>query len=77
MVPLAHVPEANTEENGNVRPPDYLEGYDRLDLFRLGLVHGTVVVVQWFERARFEDHGANGVLLGLLSSDLARAQGWR
>lgn len=39
---------------------------------------GVSVTVQWFERARFEDHGANGgVLLGLLASDLARARGWR
>jgi hypothetical protein len=27
---------------------------------------GDTVVTQWFERARFEDHGAQGVLLGLL-----------
>ncbi len=38
---------------------------------------GVTVVVQWFERARFEDHGSNGVLLGLLSSDLAHTRGWR
>jgi type VII secretion-associated serine protease mycosin len=38
---------------------------------------GVSVTVQWFERARFEDHGADGVLLGLLSSDLARSRGWR
>jgi hypothetical protein len=30
--------------------------------------------VQWFERARFEDHGAQGVLLGLLGSELYGAQ---
>ncbi len=38
---------------------------------------GVWVTVQWFERARFEDHGPNGVLLGLLSSELARSRGWR
>jgi type VII secretion-associated serine protease mycosin len=38
---------------------------------------GVTITVQWFERARFEDHGADGVLLGLLSSDLARSRGWR
>ncbi len=38
---------------------------------------GVFLTVQWFERARFEDHGANGgVLLGLLSSELVRARGW-
>ncbi len=38
---------------------------------------GVFVPVQWFERARFEDHSANGVLLGLLSNELVRARGWR
>lgn len=38
---------------------------------------GVWVTVQWFERARFEDHGSDGVLLGLLSSDLTRLRGWR
>jgi hypothetical protein len=38
---------------------------------------GVQVTVQWFERARFEDHGTNGILLGLLSSDLAQLRGWR
>lgn len=38
---------------------------------------GVTVTVQWFERARFEDHGSGQVLLGLLSSELARARGWR
>ena len=37
---------------------------------------GTIVV-QWFERARFEAHGREGVLLGLLGNDFAVAQGWR
>ena len=31
---------------------------------------GDRVLTQWFERARFEDHGSKGVLLGLLSSEL-------
>lgn len=30
---------------------------------------GDTVLTQWFERARFEDHGANGVLLGLLGNE--------
>lgn len=30
---------------------------------------GDTVLTQWFERARFEDHGAQGVLLGLLGSE--------
>jgi peptidoglycan/xylan/chitin deacetylase (PgdA/CDA1 family) len=30
---------------------------------------GDVVLTQWFERARFEDHGAKGVLLGLLGAE--------
>ncbi|MEN9934402.1 MAG: hypothetical protein RLZZ387_981 [Chloroflexota bacterium] len=41
------------------------------------LADGSLVQVQWFERARFEDHGPQGVLLGLLGSELARARGWR
>jgi subtilisin family serine protease len=41
------------------------------------LEDGTLVTVQWFERARFEDHGPQGVLLGLLGGELARARGWR
>ncbi len=31
---------------------------------------GDTVLTQWFERARFEDHGAKGVLLGLLGSEV-------
>lgn len=38
---------------------------------------GVVVTVQWFERARLEDHNSSGILLGLLSSELARSRGWR
>lgn len=30
---------------------------------------GDTVMTQWFERARFEDHGAKGVLLGLLGNE--------
>ncbi len=30
---------------------------------------GDTVTTQWFERARFEDHGARGVLLGLLGNE--------
>jgi subtilisin family serine protease len=37
---------------------------------------GVTVTVQWFERARFEDHGGV-VLLGLLGNELARVQGRR
>ncbi len=33
---------------------------------------GDTVMTQWFERARFEDHGANGILLGLLGSEVQR-----
>lgn len=36
---------------------------------------GQPYLTQWFERARFEDHGANGVLLGLLGNDLASTRG--
>jgi hypothetical protein len=36
---------------------------------------GQTYTVQWFERARFEDHGADGVLLGLLGSELAGVGG--
>jgi plastocyanin len=35
---------------------------------------GDTVLTQWFERARFEDHGAKGVLLGLLGSELSEPQ---
>jgi subtilisin family serine protease len=35
---------------------------------------GRLLVVQWFERARFEDHGSDGVLLGLLGNELVRGQ---
>jgi hypothetical protein len=35
---------------------------------------GDTVLTQWFERARFEDHGGTGVLLGLLGNEL-RARG--
>jgi thermitase len=38
---------------------------------------GQQYIVQWFERARFESHGDQGVLLGLLANDLATARGWR
>lgn len=31
---------------------------------------GDTVLTQWFERARLEDHGAKGVLLGLLGDEL-------
>jgi hypothetical protein len=31
---------------------------------------GDTVLTQWFERARFEDHGPNGVLLGLLGNEV-------
>ncbi|GAB4112192.1 MAG: hypothetical protein Fur005_05770 [Roseiflexaceae bacterium] len=35
---------------------------------------GRLLVVQWFERARFEDHGSDGVLLGLLGNELVSGQ---
>jgi len=38
---------------------------------------GKSYTVQWFERARMEDHGPDGVLLGLLANDLTQARGWR
>jgi thermitase len=41
------------------------------------LSNGKTVTVQWFERARFEDHGSEGILLGLLAGDLATRRGWR
>lgn len=42
------------------------------------LEDGRTYVVQWFERARFEDHaGEGGVLLGLLSNNLTQQRGWR
>ena len=41
------------------------------------LSDGQSYIVQWFERARFESHGDSGVLLGLLSNELAAARGWR
>lgn len=31
---------------------------------------GDTVLTQWFERARFEDHGTKGVLLGLLGREM-------
>ncbi len=34
------------------------------------------VPVQWFERARFEDHGQQGVLLGRLGSEFVTMQQW-
>ncbi len=34
------------------------------------LSNGQTYMVQWFERARFEDHGQQGVLLGLLGSEV-------
>lgn len=37
---------------------------------------GVLVRVQWFERARFEQH-VSGVRLGLLSSELVALRGWR
>lgn len=39
----------------------------------LTLKNGTTVTAQWFERARFEDHGPQGVLLGLLGRELVEA----
>ncbi|HMQ32593.1 MAG TPA: S8 family peptidase [Chloroflexaceae bacterium] len=38
---------------------------------------GVFLSVQWFERARFEDHGAGRVLLGLLGNEVTRLRGWR
>jgi hypothetical protein len=32
---------------------------------------GDSVLTQWFERARFEDHGAQGTLLGLVGNEVA------
>jgi len=37
---------------------------------------GVFRTVQWFERARFEEHNGQ-VLLGLLGNELTRARGWR
>ena len=37
------------------------------------LSDGQTYTVQWFERARFEDHGPQGVLFGLLGSELGAA----
>jgi len=34
---------------------------------------GDTVLTQWFERARFEDHRAKGVLLGLLGNEVRNA----
>jgi hypothetical protein len=34
---------------------------------------GDTVLTQWFERARFEDHGPRGVLLGLLGNETRSA----
>jgi hypothetical protein len=36
------------------------------------LSDGQTYTVQWFERARFEDHGAQGVMLGLLGREQAQ-----
>lgn len=33
-------------------------------------LNGDTVLTQWFERARFEDHGTTGVLLGLLGAEV-------
>jgi thermitase len=41
------------------------------------LPDGRLILVQWFERARFEDHGPDGVLFGLLGDELARLKGWK
>ena len=38
---------------------------------------GVFLTVQWFERARFEDHGSGTVLLGLLSNEYTKLRGWR
>ncbi len=38
---------------------------------------GVFATVQWFERARFEQHDTGPVLLGLLGNDLVRARGWK
>ena len=36
---------------------------------------GVTRVTQWFQRARMEDHGADGILLGLLNAEIVRASG--
>jgi len=36
---------------------------------------GDTVLTQWFERARFEDHGEKGVLLGLLGTETTNIGG--
>jgi thermitase len=38
---------------------------------------GVMRTVQWFERARFEEHEGGRVLLGLLGNEEARLRGWR
>jgi thermitase len=38
---------------------------------------GVIRTVQWFERARFEEHEGGRVLLGLLGNEEARLRGWR
>ena len=43
-----------------------LFGYPISEPARETNASGDTVLTQWFERARFEDHGAKGVLLGLL-----------
>jgi subtilisin family serine protease len=54
-----------------------LFGYPLGEAQPLTLADGRTIMVQWFERARFEDHGEQGVLLGLLGDELARARGLR
>lgn len=58
------------------------KSYDEsLALFGLPLTYpkmetnpnGDTVMIQYFERARFEDHGAKGVLLGLLGREMMGA----
>lgn len=36
---------------------------------------GDTVLTQWYERARFEDHGVKGVLLGLLGNEVRAGMG--
>ena len=74
---IAHEPFARYWLEHGLKDPA-LDGFARsLALFGMPLSEpmpipndrGEIVLTQWFERARFEDHGSKGVLLGRLGDE--------
>ena len=74
---IAHVPFADYWLDHGLADPALDDVARSLALFGMPLsepmpipqADGTMILTQWFERARFEDHGTAGVLLGRLGDE--------